>query len=295
MREATPELILGTAKLGLPDYGIHGASKSPVDPRTLLTQAFERGVTKIDTAPRYGNAEQLIGDFHQTTQERFRVTSKAEGLSPGSKQSPQKLYESVMRSLDILGVECLDTLYLHQNEFKIISDAYVHEGLNALKEKKMVQKVGVSVYANEECSYAASSTIYDTVQLPVSILDSVMYEGFAKTQQSGVEFVARSVFLQGIVFRRDKILGNIRDGEAVVSYLHELDAICERYGMNIGDVAIAYVRHCQALSGFIIGASSVEQIVSALDATQCAMPSEMYREIFELSARPRAWTNPRNW
>ena len=55
------KLALGTAKLGLPEYG-HSDGGVLNDPVDFLLRSIDRGIKSIDTSPRYGNSEELIGE-----------------------------------------------------------------------------------------------------------------------------------------------------------------------------------------------------------------------------------------
>ena len=55
------QLTLGTAKLGMPSYGYsdgHGLA----DPVNFILRSLSQGIRFIDTSPRYGNSEELIGE-----------------------------------------------------------------------------------------------------------------------------------------------------------------------------------------------------------------------------------------
>jgi len=108
--------------LGFGVSGPHGTFLvSPRQTRRLIEAAVAAGVTVFDTAPAYGNGEAerrlgrvLAGLDHS----RFFVTSKA-GLTSfgvaGRRRdfSPGAIEASVRKSLDRLGVEGLDGLFLH--------------------------------------------------------------------------------------------------------------------------------------------------------------------------------------
>ena len=59
------KLILGTAQMGL-DYGVNnllGKIKKE-DRFKILEKAFNSGIRILDSSEKYGNAHQIIGDFH---------------------------------------------------------------------------------------------------------------------------------------------------------------------------------------------------------------------------------------
>jgi aryl-alcohol dehydrogenase-like predicted oxidoreductase len=58
-------LVIGTATFGS-DYGIanKGEILGEVDALEILSEAQNLGITTLDTAPAYSNAEEIIGAFH---------------------------------------------------------------------------------------------------------------------------------------------------------------------------------------------------------------------------------------
>ena len=70
---------------------------------------------------------------------------------------------SVKNSLKKLKKDTLDICYLHQNEIEILSDPYIQEGLELLKDLKLIIKSGASVYTIEECEYCMNSIFFDSI------------------------------------------------------------------------------------------------------------------------------------
>mgnify|MGYP001580093586 CR=1 FL=1 len=59
------KLILGTVQFGL-KYGINNTTGKPSNDEvlSLLKVAYNSGIRVLDTAEAYGNAHQLIGNYH---------------------------------------------------------------------------------------------------------------------------------------------------------------------------------------------------------------------------------------
>ena len=69
------KFILGTVQMGL-DYGINNSiGKISVEESfKILLKAYLSGITTLDTAEVYGEAHQLIGDFHRSHPEfKFQI------------------------------------------------------------------------------------------------------------------------------------------------------------------------------------------------------------------------------
>lgn len=140
------KIVLGTSAIG----GVWGA----VDPReSVLTilHALESGITRIDTAPAYGNAEIYIGQaLKEWKGPKPAINSKVGRMKSFAADQAvfnydrQAMIKSVENSLLTMGIEQLDTLFLHDPlhlpEEKFHS---VLASLLYLKEKGYTKKIGL--------------------------------------------------------------------------------------------------------------------------------------------------------
>ena len=90
-------IVLGTAQFGM-DYGIHNKTGkvSETDAGAILSEAASAGVNLIDTAPLYGNAEEVLGRLLKRTPEAnfgiiTKTTAPARDLRRGVEASMRML------------------------------------------------------------------------------------------------------------------------------------------------------------------------------------------------------------
>ena len=70
------KIVLGTAQFGM-RYGINSRRKiSKNEIFKILDFSVENQINKLDTAPVYGNAEELIGEYSKINDYNFKITSK---------------------------------------------------------------------------------------------------------------------------------------------------------------------------------------------------------------------------
>jgi aryl-alcohol dehydrogenase-like predicted oxidoreductase len=72
------KLILGTVQLGV-NYGINNSEGKPSLAKSfdILNMAYENGIRTLDTAEAYGNAQEVIGAFHEKYKDKkFQNLSK---------------------------------------------------------------------------------------------------------------------------------------------------------------------------------------------------------------------------
>ena len=138
--------VLGTVGLG----GVWGKVNPQESVNTLLT-ALESGISAIDTAPAYGDAEAYVGEaLHLWHGERPKISTKVGRLKSYAADeghydySDSGMQRSVEQSLRTLGVSELDILFLHDPDAIEPRQAdRVIESLLAFKKKGYTRQVGL--------------------------------------------------------------------------------------------------------------------------------------------------------
>ena len=289
----TNKLCLGTAKIGMPDYG-YSNTGILVNAGEFLFESLSLGVGYIDTSPRYGSSEKIVGDVLKTLGDKPGVSTKVDNLIPGSKQNSDLMLHSILSSIDNLNISSIDICYLHQNEIDIISDVYVHKGIELLKEKNLIKEVGASIYSESELRYTLESGIFDWVQIPINILDSSFYNIISE-YDTNIKVSARSIFLQGILLNRHSICDDIKEHSELLDTLELVDRLCVKYNINIKQLSIAYLSQLEKIDQIIVGTTSVNNLKDNILSTDIILPNDLIASLKIISKHPKTWTNPRNW
>ncbi len=122
----------------------YGTPPSAVDAAALLDRALDLGITLLDTAALYGNGEneRLIGKAVLHRKADFTLTSKCvldmiDGKR-GLDGSPAAIVRTVEGSLERLGTDHLDLVYLHRLDRRVP----IEESVGALVRLKEAGKIG---------------------------------------------------------------------------------------------------------------------------------------------------------
>src|SRR5258706_7620269 len=161
----TNKLILGTAQLGL-SYGINNSLGKPTAEQSLeiLKYASDNGILYLDTAESYGNASEIIGDFHLKSEKKFSVITKFkysfEHIDTG---------RWIMEVLNKLKLQKIYGCLFHSfSEYK--NNKNIVEVLNSKRRSGHIENVGVSVYNNSELEEVVSDDRIQMVQLPYNLV-----------------------------------------------------------------------------------------------------------------------------
>jgi aryl-alcohol dehydrogenase-like predicted oxidoreductase len=293
------KLILGTVQLGLP-YGVNNRHGQPDEEtaREILRRAWEGGIRAIDTADAYGSSMERIGAFHEATPEaRFRVITK---FHAGDDDSDDALRAKALSACEKLCVERLRCYQYHRFSDIAAFPRYERQ-LRLLKEQNIIERVGASVYTNEEIEAAAAIPFLDVIQFPFNALDNINIRGEAmrRAKENGKELHARSVFLQGLFF---KSAADFPPKLApLLPYIQKLQSLAENAGgaNSLRELALNYALRQPLLDGVLVGVETPRQIEELLAAVRPETDSAVYRALEKIDEEIHVQTpellNPAHW
>lgn len=199
------KLGLGTVQWGM-SYGIanlagHRPASSEIE--HMLRQSHEAGVGLLDTAQVYGEAESVIGQ-HAPSLQGWRIVTKTMPLPTGvdARAAVDVVAGAFHQSLARLKCSCVYGLLVHRSEDLMDTRGELLWALlEELKLRRLVSKIGVSVYDPHELDLVLTNRSVDIVQLPFNLYDQrFLRAGWLERMRGmGVEIHARSAFLQGLL------------------------------------------------------------------------------------------------
>lgn len=286
------KLILGTVQFGL-DYGVNNTSGQPSfsEVKQILDCAYESGIRTLDTAEAYGTSQEVIGNYHKQSKNRFRIVSKL----AAHKTATISFRESVEEDIERLGVQCLYAFMYHNFDSYKKRIAKDRIEIKQLLSEGLIHKFGVSLYTNEELEEVLRDDMVTIVQLPFNLLDnhSVRGELLETAKQKGIEIHTRSSFLQGLFFKnREDIRGEL---SGILPDLVEIHNLCTHYKTSVLDTALNYPLSKEYIDQVLIGVETVEQLRSNLESAHKGMNKNLYQDIDKIKVQDKLLLNPSNW
>lgn len=268
----------------------------------MIHRAFDLGIIHFDLANNYGppagSAEENFGRILARDLRPYRdelvISSKAGYyMWPGpygNWGSRKYLLASLDQSLSRMGLEYVDIFYSHRFD----PDTPLEETMGALDTAVRQGKAlyaGISSYSAEKTREAAAilrelGTPAVIHQPSYSMLNRWVEEGLLDTlSEEGMGCIAFSPLAQGML--TSKYLGAVpensraaQEGSALDSKMltqdrldrvRGLNAIAEKRGQSLAQMALAWVLRRPEVTSVLIGASSVKQIeenVATLETLQ---------------------------
>ena len=289
-------LGLGTVQLGMP-YGLGGLEPpSPEDAVGLLREAFEHGITYIDTAPGYGCSETLVGKAFGDMVEKPVIATKvnlpedyvAEGLEV-------QLEASLCNSMRELCLDHLVLVQLHSIQGPFVNEALLR-ALENLHTKGLVSHWGVTTYGTEAPLEAQRFPEYFRVlQVPYNMLDRDLDKIlFPQIQQQSIGLVLRSVFLQGILSER--YLGLGPQLASLKEAAQQLADLAKASGITLAQLALRYAAYTPVVHTTLFGTTIRTEVAANCRTVEMGpLTVDIVQAIRAIEVKDSDLLNPGNW
>jgi L-glyceraldehyde 3-phosphate reductase len=289
-------LKLPALSLGL--WQNFGTDRPEETQRAILRRAFDRGVTHFDLAnnygPPYGRAEENFGRYLQDDFKPYRdelvISTKAGwDMWPGpygqGGGSRKYVLASLDQSLERLGLDYVDIFYSHRFD----PDTPVEETMMALDRAVRSGKAlyaGISSYSaaktSEAAAIAAELGTPLLIHQPSYSMLNRWIEGdlLDELEEQGMGCIVFTALAQGLL--TDRYLDGVpadsraaRDDSTVAGLdddvlrrVRGLNEIAVARGQKLAQLALQWALRDQRVTSAVIGASSVEQLDTNLDALE---------------------------
>ena len=266
--------------------------------RAIIRRAFDRGVTHFDLAnnygPPYGQAELNFGKYLADDLAPYRdelvISTKAGyDMWPGpygqGGGSRKYVLASLDQSLKRLGLDYVDIFYSHRFD----PETPVEETMTALDHAVRTGKAlyaGISSYNAERTREAA--TIARELGTPLLIHQPsynllnrwIEKDLLDEVEEQGMGVIVFTALAQGVLTdryldgvpadsraaRADSTLPDDHLDDATLRHVRRLNEIAKARGQKLAQLALQWVLRDQRVTSAVIGASSVEQLDTNLDA-----------------------------
>ncbi|MFP3722315.1 aldo/keto reductase [Niallia circulans] len=290
------KLALGTVQLGQ-TYGIANQIGQPNKQKAveILKYAVKHGIMSFDTAPGYGQSEEIIGFFlKEEMGESLNIITKIPSVSENNIDEIEK---SIRASQKKLGIESLYGVLFHDANVLDKLTKKDCEWIERLKEKYHIDKMGISIYSPEQVKRVIELGIFDIIQVPMNVFDlRLINEGLLQELSNNkIEIHVRSVYLQGLLFLEEQELPNSL--KAASPYLLKLKEIAAREKLKISELAFLFIRDNSYVDKMIVGCESLEQLRENIRISELPTLSSSIMDEINISFRdiPENIINPSKW
>ena len=310
------QLGFGTAPLGNL-YRAIGDEEA----QTILEAAWAGGVRYYDTAPLYGlglSETRLNRFLRGKARDDYVLSSKVGRLLqvctadartgigkwfevPTRREVYDYGYDGIMRSVEFslerLGVDRLDILYVHDIDVsnhgsKAASDARIDEfmasgydALVSLRDQGAVTAIGGGVNEWEVCQALAERGDFDLFLLAgrYTLLEQEALDSFLPLCEArGIGIVIGGPYNSGVLASgpRPGAFYNYEPApEAVLNKVGKLEAVCTAHGVSLIEAAFRFPLLHPSVVSVIPGGQSEAQMASNLKAAEAEIPAALWADL----------------
>lgn len=259
------KLIIGAAQFGQ-NYGVTNklGSVSEKEIQAILSRAIESGVNAIDTARAYGNSEAILGKIGVS---EFEIYTKLPSPACEVVDYNDFVRSQLSLSLNSLKRPKIKTLLFHSPDDLLSSQGdKVYRAVLNMKKEGLVDEIGVSIYGPEVLEDIISAFDIDMVQAPLNVFDQRMIQKdwISKLNKKNIQFIARSLFLQGTL---------LNDPKKLISYFSKWHANFDEWSQfcisnNVSQLQACMQFVCQIseVKNFIVGVENEAQFSEVVDS-----------------------------
>ena len=164
---------------------------------------------------------------------------------------------------------------------------------NRLKDRGVIRKIGVSLYTNDEISRVLECDEIDIIQAPFNLLDNSnkRKKMFTLAKESEKEVHVRSIFLQGIFFKRfNEIPKKLKP---LVKYLKKIEE--EINNVDINQLCLNYALSKNYIDKVIVGVDSSTHLNKNIQQVSEELDKSLFDQIDEINVIEKDLLYPFNW
>jgi D-threo-aldose 1-dehydrogenase len=263
-----------------------------------LHAALEEGITLIDTAPLYlsRQSERVVA---RALRERpdlaagVVVETKCCRLPEGRDYSYDAAMRSVQGSLERLGMERIELMYIHDPPKDLVSQVTGPGGalqaLRRLQSEGVIGHIGIaSNYPDDNAPFVETGE-FEMAVVPdaYSLLNQVALQRiFPAAERFGMGVVVatpleRGILATGVKGMQSAYLGR-RFSPEVLQQVGKLESVCQRHGVSLAAAALQFVTRHPVVSTTIPGPRSADEARQNARAAKESISETFWRELLPL-------------
>lgn len=299
--------ILGRTGLRMSELALGGlfvaSFAAELDEATrAVRRAVELGVNYIDTAPTYGNSEEVLGKALAGVEAPLVISTKLGGRpQPFAPRDRDCLRASFEESLRLLGRETIDLLMIHEPDRPGQYDWWtdwlaVHgpvlEFVEELKQAGLVKYLGLGGTTTTELAYLCRTGKFDVVLTAYNyslLWREALLEVIPAAKAHDMGIIVGSPLQQGALARRfDDAMDDPRVfwlSKARREQFKALYALADDCGLSLPELGFRCLLSNPDVHSVLMGARSAAEVEQNVAAAECGpLPAELLARLDAIAA-----------
>ena len=245
------KICIGTVKFGL-KYGLNNIKKIHIDEISKIFKYLNKSKIKfLDTAPSYGNSQKIIGKIKK---KNFDIISKIY-----LKDVNTNIEANLKKTIIDLKSKKIYALLIHNSEILLKKEAYkIYKQLIFLKKKKLVKKIGISVYNPDVLKKIVSKYKFDIIQFQGNAIDRrfLNRKNLDHYKSLGIELHVRSIFLQGVLLK-NKVPRKLVNSKKILNKFYNY---MKKNNINPLDFCLSFILQFKQIDKIVVGIDNLKNL-----------------------------------
>lgn len=275
------------------------AEKDALD---IILFALENGVSVFDTAPSYNKSQEFLGKALKIWSGEKPIISTKVGRLQSEKAddcivdySTETMKKSVYESLEVIGVDHIDILFLHEPHLVPVHKMdEIMDCLNGFKKEGIVKMLGIGGNPTAAFYPHMIKKNFDVLSGFLK-MDACNLSGFESDiphiQREKIAYYAASGLHMGLLGRRLEQYAKERPNNEWITNKDvdialQINQIAQKYDIPLSRLALRYLFSIKEADRIVVGPSKKEQIVDVLEAwSEGKLAESIFNEITETILR----------
>jgi hypothetical protein len=288
------KLVLGSAQLGM-DYGLLNNKKiNQKELKKIEKLVLKSNIKFIDTANSYGDSERVIGN---SKLKNLKIITKIKLPEKNNFSIKKWVSGKIFESIKKLNIKKIYGVLVH--DYKdlqgIKGRKYLHE-LQELKKRKLINKIGISIYDPKEIKKIWKIWKPDIVQVPFNVFDNrILNSGWINIlKKNRVKIYARSVFLQGVLVNDSSVF---KFHENYKHLFNKFKKWCATNNITRIQACLHFVMQHKKIDYLVVGFNNynhLKEIIDVFKKKQTIIPHKFSTNYINL-IDPRRWNQKKKF
>jgi aryl-alcohol dehydrogenase-like predicted oxidoreductase len=253
------QIAIGTANFG----DKYGLLKNKFDKKKIkeLDNLIKKNKIKyLDTALVYKNSEKII---KRLSLKNIKIITKVKLPKKSEENYINNLEKKILKNIEILKINCFEFILL-QNIEDLKSKYFTSllDKINLLKKKKLIRKIGISVYSPDDMNLVYSKFSPKLVQISINVFDTrfVRSKWLKTLKKKKVIVQVRSVFLQGLLLKKNIELKNKKVSKFLLSKHKKYENWLNKKKISKLEFCINFIKRLKYLDIVTFGINDISQL-----------------------------------
>ena len=295
---------LDVSRLSLGGLFVMSAFAEQDEAQRIVERALHLGINYIDTAPGYGDSEQVLGKILPSIEAPFILSTKLGERSnedPLAAQDASAIRDCFRRSLDLLNRESVDILIIHEPDRPGQTDWWtdmmnvegpVLDVLDELKAEGLIKHTGIGGTTAASLAHLCRSGKFDVVLTAFNyslLWREAENDVIPSAKAAGMGIIVGSPLQQGaLAARYDEQLdhpGSYWLSAERKAQFRALYALLDEVDIPLPELATRFVLSNPDVHTVLSGARSVAQIeANVASAEKGGLPTDLLSRLDEIGA-----------